>query len=264
MPVSFPNVDPNFFFNNVGPYPGSSAFADALKYYQQNLVQNDAGGGQAQLAAGRAAAGPAQAYQGAKAAPQGAGDAYAAKSFADLIGGQTAARGEGRKVQSETRNADVGGAGDVAGAYGNSMTGAIRAKLATDQANQANQQGILGDVMSGVDIAAGIGSEIVAPGNPMGIGLTMNGIGGFTGGKGGTGGFGGGGFGGGGFGGSPFGAMMGGGGTPSPPGYTPANANTFSPSSLPSWLDPSQISSFSGTGAASPGMFSSLPFFGGP
>ncbi len=84
--------------------------------------------------------------------------------------------------------------------------------------------GVMSSIMNGLQMAAGIGSEVIMPGNPMGVGMTMNGLNGF----------------------------MGGGGSGASTGFaapgtsgTPSTADMAASGALPSWINPSQIAGVS-------------------
>lgn len=159
--LSFPFANPDFFFG-VGPYPGSSMFDTALKFYQDELKRSEAGGGLGQLAAGQAAAPAAGAWQAATTGPSapggpGSGDlGYGA--FSNLMRGQSAARDIGRGEQTNIRQGAVKGAGDVANAYGESIGGQLRGQMAENQAKSQNVLGAYADIANIADMATKIGS----------------------------------------------------------------------------------------------------------
>jgi hypothetical protein len=123
---------PGQFFD---AYPGSRFFYDAFNQYGNELYGPQSGG-QAQLAAGRAAEGPAMAFQGGM--PGVTDPAQAQAMFAQLMGGNRAARGTGRGVKSQTQQGAMGGIADLGSAYGNDVISNIRAQYELEQA-KANQ-----------------------------------------------------------------------------------------------------------------------------
>ncbi len=241
--MPFNDLNPASFFQQ-GPFPGQADFYRALQYYM-GQIRGPQGRGPGQLAeSGAMDQGAAGWYAPPPNVDPGGGDAQALATgrVGNLSNNAGAARTAGTAATNANQTSAAGGVENVAGAYGQDIWNTLNAESRLKAAESAQNSGLLSDIMAGIQIAGGIGSEFVAPGNPMGAQSAMSGIGHFTGG-------GGPGAGSGNLMSSMFSKFGSGSGNPDTPpnlprGYTVGSGN-FSPNTLPPGIDPSQIAAYS-------------------
>lgn len=226
MPTPFTGVNLTNWYNNVGYVPGAGPFYWADKYYQGDFKNAEAGGGLGQLTAAGQADPSAANYRQTGFAPAGAGQNAALGAYSGLINAQRAAQSAGRQVSGRQAAGDLSGALDTSSAEANSIENQLSAQIALRNAQAAQGSSVMGDITGGVDLAAGIGSEIIAPGNPIGINMALGGAGTIAGSNMG--------------GGNGGGSFMGAGGSGGLGGIFSQFYNKYGPhSSLPNQFDPS-------------------------
>lgn len=175
MPTTFPAVNLSNWYNNIGYVPGAGPFYWADKFYQNQLKGNAQGQGAAQLAGARADDPSAANYRQTPFVDAGAGQNAGLAALSRLLDTHRQAAAQARQVQGQTTAADLSGTLQTASDVGSSIESQLQAQIALRNAQAAQANSVIGDIQGGIDLAGGIGSEIIAPGNPMGINMALQG-----------------------------------------------------------------------------------------
>jgi hypothetical protein len=148
--AAFPNINASAIMDQAWA-PGAIPFGSAIKFWQQQLKRNRAGGGLQQLA-GAAAANPAgAAYQ----QPQYMGDPTSGTAqeaalgpFSGLQSGLSKSRSTRRDVGNKVTQADLQGGIDVGNAFGQSVTDNLEGNIALNKAQEAQAGNTIGGLTS--------------------------------------------------------------------------------------------------------------------
>lgn len=146
-PASFPNVNlRGSWLDSAGGAPGSGGFLAALKYWQDQLKQN-AAGGLRQLAGAKASDAPAAAYAGQPyAGLAGPGTAAAIDAAGSLAAGQRTARNTSLDVGNQVQNKDLSGSLKASGEWGGSLTDYLQGQIALNRAQAQSGLQSLGGI----------------------------------------------------------------------------------------------------------------------